>query len=64
MNKQTAISAKRAARELLDSFPDNVSWEEIAYHMEFRASIEAGLKDIREGRTISHEEAKKRFGIS
>ena len=54
---------KQAAHKLLDSFPESVTWDEVAYRMEVRASIERGLKDVEAGRVISHDEVKKHFGI-
>lgn len=57
------ITAKQAAHELLDTLPDSISWDEIAYRMEVRASIERGVEDVRKGRNITHEEMKERFGI-
>jgi hypothetical protein len=29
-----------------------------------RAAVEEALRDIREGRTVSHEEAKRRLGLA
>ena len=57
------IDNRQAAHELLESLPDDVSWDEIAYRIEVRASIERGLADSRAGRTLSHAELLKEFGI-
>lgn len=59
----TAINNRQAAHELLDTLPEDVSWDEIAYRMEVRASIERGLADSRAGRTVPHEQVLKEFGI-
>jgi predicted transcriptional regulator len=55
---------KDAARQLIDQLPEEVTWDEFAYQIEVRASIERGLADADAGRLISHEEIEKRFGIA
>lgn len=57
-------NVKAAAHQLIDQLPDGVGWDEIAYEMEVRASIERGLADAEAGRVISQEEVEKRFGIT
>jgi hypothetical protein len=57
-------TAKAEARRLIDQLPDDANWNEIIYQIYVRQSIEAGLKDCREGRTISASEVRKRLGLS
>ncbi len=64
MQTQPNTTAKHEAHELLDGFPDSITWEEIAYRVEVRASIERGLEDVRAGRVVSNEDVKKQFGIN
>lgn len=59
-----AMSDIQAAHQLLDDLPENASWDDIAYRMELRASIERGLADSRAGRTTPHEDVLKEFGIT
>jgi predicted transcriptional regulator len=54
-------TAKEIARELIDRLPDTASFDDLMYELYVRQKIEAGLKAAEEGRTISHEEAKKRL---
>ena len=42
--------------------PD-ATWEDLQYEIYVRQAVEAGLKDSREGRTVSLEEARSRFGL-
>jgi predicted transcriptional regulator len=56
-------TVKDEARRLIDRLPDDASWEDIQYEIYVRQAIEAGMKDSREGRTVSLEEARKRFGL-
>ncbi len=60
----TSTSVKEAAHKLIDQLSDKVSWDELAYQIEVRASIERGLADADAGRLISQEEVEKRFGIT
>ena len=55
------MTAKQAARELIDRLPDNVSWSDLMYELYAKEKIEEGLKDIAEGRTFSDEEVERRL---
>ena len=59
-----AMNNIQAAHELLDDLPADASWDDIAYRIEVRASIERGLADSLAGRTLPHEEVLKEFGIT
>lgn len=52
---------KEEARKIIDRLPDNATWEDLQYEIYVRQSIEAGLKDSREGRTVPHEEVVREF---
>ncbi len=60
----TATNIKEAACKLIEQLPDDVSWDELAYRIEVRASIERGLAAAEAGRLIPHEEVKKHFGLT
>jgi len=62
MNAQLTI--KDQARDLVEQLPTDASWDDVMYQIYVRQSIEAGLKDCREGRTISVEEVRRRLGIA
>jgi predicted transcriptional regulator len=53
-------SAKDEVLEILKQVPDDASLEEIQYRIYVRQKIDRGVKDLDEGRTISHEEMKAR----
>lgn len=59
----TTTSVKDAMRRMLDRLPDDLTWEDLQYHIYVRQKIEAGLKDLDEGRTVSHEEVMREFGL-
>lgn len=55
-------SIKEESIHLIKSLPDSVTWDDIIYEIYVKKKIEKGLNDIKEGRIVSHEEVKKRFG--
>ena len=55
-------SVKETAIEILQKMPDDCTWEQILYRLHSRQHIEAGLKDIAEGRVVPDEELDKEFG--
>jgi predicted transcriptional regulator len=54
-------TAKQAAKQIIDHVSDQASWDDIMYEFYVKQKIEKGLKAVEEGRTVSHEEAKKRL---
>lgn len=54
-------SPKDAARRLIDDLPDQASWEDIMYELYVKQKIEAGLLAVAEGRTVAHDEVKRRI---
>ncbi len=57
-------NVKSSAHELIDRLPESVSWSELAYHIEIRASIERGLEDVEADRTYSTEQVKEQLGLT
>ena len=55
------MSAKQAARELIEQLPESVSWNELMYELYVKQKIEDGLKELDEGRGPPHEEVKRRL---
>lgn len=55
------MSAKQAARELIEQLPESVSWNDLMYELYVKQKIEEGLKELDEHGAISHEEAKRRL---
>jgi len=53
------LSAKDEVRALLDRLPDNVTLEDIAYHLDVVIKVLDAEADTSGG--IPHEEAKRRF---
>ena len=58
-----AANLKREARRLVESLPDEATWEDLMYRIYVREAIEAGLEDSEAGRVIEVSEVRKRFGL-
>ncbi len=52
---------REEAKKILDTLPDEASWDDVMYEMYVRKKIDEGIKAADEGRVVSHEEVKKRF---
>jgi predicted transcriptional regulator len=52
---------KEAAKQLIDHLPEQASWDDIMYELYVKQKIEAGLRAVKEGRTIPHDEMKRRL---
>jgi len=54
-------TAKEEVRKILDTIPDDASFEDIQYHIYVREKIDRGLEDIEQGRVLSQEEVERRM---
>ena len=52
---------KDEVRQIIDKLPDDCTLEDIQYHLYVLQKIENGLKDIEEGKVLSHEEVEKKM---
>ena len=59
--KLKSLSAKKKISKLLKELPDDITLEDIQYHLYVLQKIERGLKDIESGSVFTHEEAKKKL---
>jgi len=55
---------KDAVRRLLDSLPDEASYEDIQYHIYVQQKIDRGLEASERGDFISDEEIERRIAVS
>lgn len=61
--KKPQIQIKQEAHALVDQMKRGATWDDLAYAMEVRADIEAGLADIAAGRVYTTEEVRKSLGL-
>ena len=55
---------KQEAHRLVDSLPQDASWDDLMYEIYVRQAIEAGLEDSEAGRTVDVKDVRARFGLS
>ena len=53
--------AKHTVKKVMDSLPDDISYDEILKALAFNRMIERGLIDSKNGRTISNQEMKQKI---
>ena len=54
---------KSAARQLVDSLPDDATWDDVMYRVYVRQAIDAGRQDVVEGRLVDVAEVRRQFGL-
>jgi predicted transcriptional regulator len=55
------LGAKEVAKRLIDHLPDQTTMTDTMYELYVKQKIQAGLQVAKEGRTIPHDEIKRRF---
>ncbi len=53
---------KAEALELIRKLPDEVTTDAIVEELYFKRQVDKGLRDVAEGRVLSHQELKERMG--
>ena len=61
MSGTQSSGVKVAANAVIQSLPDNVSWDDVQYHLYVRQQIEMGLVDSAEGRVVDTNEMRRRL---
>ncbi len=56
----TQPSIKPDARQLVENLPEAATWDDLAYEIYVRQSINAGLTDADAGRLVEHHDAVAR----
>lgn len=52
---------KQAVINMIQNLPNDISVEDIMAELYFRLQVDAGLKELDEGKGIAHEEVEKRM---
>ncbi len=52
---------KEQVIKMIDSLPENITIDEIMAELYFKLQVDAGLKELDEGKGIPHEEVEKRM---
>lgn len=64
MPDSNQADVKTAAREAIDQLPDDATWDDVMYRLYVRQKIEAGLRDVANGDTVTTTQVRRRFGLS
>ncbi|OIO74618.1 MAG: hypothetical protein AUJ85_05290 [Elusimicrobia bacterium CG1_02_37_114] len=54
-------SVKQEVIKLIKTLPDGVDYDKIMAEIYFRQKVDKSLKQIEQGKVVSHEQAKKRI---
>jgi hypothetical protein len=52
---------KDEAKKIIDSLPDQATWDDVMYQFCVKKKIAASLKAVEEGNVLSHDDVKKRL---
>ena len=55
------MTEKERILKLIEGLPDTATVDDVMGELYFRQVVDRGLTDIAHGRTVSHEEVKKRL---
>lgn len=58
------LAIKDVAHRLVEELEDGATWEDLMYKIYVRQSIEAGLKDMKEGKVQSLDEVRRGYGLA
>lgn len=59
---QSSSKIKDTAHRLIDTLPDDTSWEKLLYTLQVRLDIEAGLKDSEASYLTDSTELRQKLG--
>lgn len=54
---------KQEAYRILEKLPQKGTWDDLMYQIYVRQTIEEGIKDSDEGRTVDVKEVRKKFDL-
>ena len=58
-----ATNIKEEAKRLLETLPDDFTWDDLMHEIYVRQSIEAGLADSEVGKVVEVSDVRKQFGL-
>jgi predicted transcriptional regulator len=62
-NEGVLVEAKETVRALLDRLPDDCTLEQVLYHLYVLQEVEAGIRELDEGRGIPHEQVAEELRL-
>ncbi len=64
MTDTSSSDIRAEAHRLIDTLPDDATWDDIMYRLYVRQCIEAGIEDANAQRVIEVDEVRRRFGLA
>jgi predicted transcriptional regulator len=58
------MTIKEQARQLVETLPEDSTWEDLMYEIYVQESVQRGLEDAKAGRIKTTEEIRAKFGLS
>ncbi len=55
------MTTKEKAIKIIQELPEDASWEDIHEKIDFIAGVRKGLRELDEGKGISHEQIREEF---
>jgi predicted transcriptional regulator len=52
---------KQQMISFIERLPDDATWDDVMAELYFRIKVDSGLKDLDDGKGISHEDVKERM---
>ena len=63
MTNTPSNDIRSEAQRLIDTLPENATWDDVMYRVYGRQCIDAGIEDADAGRVIEVDELRRRFGL-
>ncbi len=54
-------TVKEEIKRMVESFPDDVTWEDVQYSIYVRERIERGRREAAEGKVLAEEDVERRM---
>ncbi len=64
MAEMQSSDIKSEARRLVETLPDDASWDDLMYRVYVRQCVDAGIEDADAGRVVEVTEVRRRFGLA
>lgn len=63
MPQTHSTGIKAEAKRLIESLPDDATWDDVMYRIYVRQCVDAGVKDALAGRVVDVDEVRRTFGL-
>lgn len=63
MSDSPTSDFRTEAHRLIDTLPEEATWDDLMYRIYVRQCIDAGIKDADAGRVVDVDEVRRRFGL-